>query len=488
MKHILSIDQGTTSCRAILFDAEFRAVSSSQKEFRQYFPQSGWVEHDVEEIWEIQYSVCKEAIEKSGVALSDIACIGITNQRETIVLWERETGKPVHKAIVWQDRRTAAICEEIKKAGLEKTIREKTGLVADAYFSATKIKWLLENIPGIKEKAENGDILCGTIDTWLIWKLTEGKIHATDVSNASRTMLFNLYTQQWDEELLKIFSIPRAMLPQIKNSADYFGTTKLFGAEIPICGVAGDQQAALFGQQCFTPGSAKNTYGTGCFMLMHTGDKIVHSSSGLLTTVAWKINDTIQYALEGSVFIAGAAVQWLRDQLQIIQASAESEILAASLENNGDVYFIPAFTGMGAPHWNMHAKGTITGLTRGTGKTHIVRAALESIAYQTKDVFDAMEKDAGIHLKELKADGGASANNWLMQFQSDILQVPVVRSQNIEATATGAAMFAGIGAGLFSMENINSKEGVKVFIPSKKPEEIFALHGGWKNAVKKLLP
>lgn len=487
MKYILAIDQGTTSSRTILFDENLNEIAKSQKEFTQIFPQPGWVEHNAEEIWETQLFTIHDAIKKANISAKNIAVIGITNQRETVVVWDKTTGKPVHNAIVWQDRRTADTCEELKKAGLENYIRENTGLVIDAYFSGTKIKWILENIPGAKNLANENKLLCGTIDTWLIWKLTNGKTHATDFSNASRTMLYNIKNLCWDEKLLQALEIPKHILPQVKNSADNFGKVLIDGNEIPICGVAGDQQAALFGQRCFEKGDAKNTYGTGCFMLMNIGEECIFSQSKLLTTISWGINNKIEYALEGSVFIAGAVIQWLRDALKIITSSDETEELAAALQDNGGVYFVPAFTGLGAPHWNMYATGTISGLTRGSTKNHIVRAALESIAYQTKDVFDAMQKDSGIQLKELKTDGGASANNWLMQFQSDILQTTVIRPAYLESTALGAAMLAGIGAGVFTKEKFTDKNpGSKIFSPQMEKYLAEDFYAGWKSALQKL--
>jgi glycerol kinase len=484
MKYVIAIDQGTTSSRTILFDEHLVEVARAQKEFEQIFPQPGWVEHDAEVIWETQLETLREVLETAHVSLDDIAGIGITNQRETVVVWDKTTGKPVYNAIVWQDRRTAGICEDLKASKLENYIRDNTGLVIDAYFSGTKIKWILDTIPNARQLAAENKLLCGTIDCWLIWKLTNGNVHATDVSNASRTMLFNIKSIQWDTHLLQTLNIPSNILPEVKNSVDRFGFANIGGKEIPILGVAGDQQAALFGQRCFEPGSAKNTYGTGCFMLMQTGNKMVISQQKLLTTIAWGINGNISYALEGSVFIGGAVVQWLRDSLQIISSSDESEYIAASLHDNGDVYFVPAFTGLGAPHWDMYAKGTISGLTRGTGRAHIIRAALESIAYQTRDVLQAMNKDAGIILKTLQVDGGATANNWLMQFQSDILQTQVVRPEYLESTALGAASLAGIGAGLFSMEDLSTQPLTSTrFKPKMKLVEADELYFKWHTAV-----
>lgn len=484
MKFLIAIDQGTTSSRTILFDENLVEVGRAQKEFEQIFPKPGWVEHDAEVIWETQLETLREVLAIAHVSLDDIAGIGITNQRETVVVWDKTTGKPVYNAIVWQDRRTAGICEDLKAGKLENYIRDNTGLVIDAYFSGTKIKWILDTIPQARQLAAENKLLCGTIDCWLIWKLTNGNVHATDVSNASRTMLFNIKNIQWDKHLLQTLNIPSNILPEVKNSIDQYGFANIGGKEIPILGVAGDQQAALFGQRCFEPGTAKNTYGTGCFMLMQTGNKMVISQQKLLTTIAWGINGKISYALEGSVFIGGAVVQWLRDSLQIISSSEESEYIAASLHDNGDVYFVPAFTGLGAPHWDMYAKGTISGLTRGTGRAHIIRAALESIAYQTRDVLQAMNKDAGIILKTLQVDGGATANNWLMQFQSDVLQTQVVRPEYLESTALGAASLAGIGAGLFTIEDLATQPLTSTkFKPKMKLMEADELYFKWHTAV-----
>jgi glycerol kinase len=448
-QYILALDQGTTSSRAIIFDKQGAVIAVAQKEFTQYFPQPGWVEHDANEIWSTQLGVAVEAISKAGLTVENIAAIGITNQRETTVVWERATGKPIYNAIVWQDRRTASFCDELKRKQLDGIIKQKTGLVIDAYFSATKIKWILDNVAGARAKADKGQLCFGTIDTWLLWNLTKGQIHATDVSNASRTMLCNINTLQWDGELEKIFNIPGNMLPQIRSSSEVYGHTQniLSAKNIPIAGIAGDQQSALFGQMCTQPGMVKNTYGTGCFMLMNTGEKPVISNNNLLTTVAWKVNGITQYALEGSVFIAGAVVQWLRDGLGIIQKSSDVEALAAKVNSNEGVYVVPAFTGLGAPHWNQDARGTIVGLTRGSNASHIARAALESIAYQTMDVLKAMEADSGILIKELRVDGGATANDLLMQFQSDILNTKVLRPKITETTALGAAYLAGLAVG-----------------------------------------
>jgi len=487
MKYILAIDQGTTSSRTILFDENLKEITKEQKEFEQIFPQPVWVEHNANEIWETQLFTIQTVIKNSGIKPEDIVSIGITNQRETTVVWDKITGEPIYNALVWQDRRTAEFCENLKQDGHEKYIRNTTGLIIDAYFSGTKINWILDNVDGAREKAEAGNLIFGTIDSWLIWKLTDGKIHATDVSNASRTMLFDIKKMEWDETLLKLLNIPVQILPQVKNSVDDFGFANINGKEIPIKGVAGDQQAALFGQCCFEKGSAKNTYGTGCFMLMNIGADFRLSESKLLTTIAWGINNKIEYALEGSVFIAGAVIHWLRDNLQIITSAEETEEMAASLPDNGGVYFVPAFTGLGAPHWDMYAKGSLTGLSRGTNKNHIVRAALEGICYQVRDVFDAMKKDSGITLKELKVDGGASANNWMMQFQSDQLQIPVIRPKNLESTAKGAAMLAGIGAGLFTMEELKKNEREpSIFSPKMKLVAADALYFEWGEAVRKI--
>ncbi|HET7118719.1 MAG TPA: glycerol kinase GlpK [Hanamia sp.] len=487
-KYILAFDQGTTSSRAIVFDKSGAIVSIAQKEFTQIFPSPGWVEHDPNEIWSSQIGVAAEAVSRAGLTSNDIAAIGITNQRETTVVWEKETGKPVYNAIVWQDRRTADFCDQLKKQNLEKTIREKTGLVIDAYFSATKINWILKNVKGVREKAEEGKLAFGTIDTWLIWNLTKGKVHATDITNASRTMLFNINKQNWDEELLKIFEIPKSMLPEVKQSSEIFGSTSgaLFSTEIPIGGVAGDQQSALFGQMCTAPGMVKNTYGTGCFMLMNIGDKPIISKNNLLTTIAWKVNGEIQYALEGSIFIAGAVVQWLRDELGVIRTSAEVEELATGVKDNDGVYFVPAFTGLGAPYWNQHAKGIIVGMTRGTKAAHIARAALESIAYQTMEVLKAMEADSEISIKELRVDGGATANDLLMQFQADVLNTKVIRPKITETTAMGAAYLAGLAVGFWkNMKEINEHWKIeRCFEPKQSDEKMLENIKGWKRAVK----
>jgi glycerol kinase len=485
---ILALDQGTTSSRAIIFDKKGSIVSLAQKEFTQIFPQSGWVEHDANEIWSTQFGVAAEAITKAGLSVENIAAIGITNQRETTVVWDRATGIPVYNAIVWQDRRTAAFCDELKAKGIHQLIQQKTGLVVDAYFSATKIKWILDNVAGAREKANNGELCFGTIDTWLLWKLTKGQVHATDVSNASRTMLCNIHTLQWDDELQKIFGIPGNMLPQIRSSSEVYGHTQniLSAHNIPIAGMAGDQQAALFGQMCTQPGMVKNTYGTGCFMLMNTGEKPVASTNNLLTTVAWKVNGITHYALEGSVFIAGAVIQWLRDSLGIIKTSAGVETLASQVKDSEGVYVVPAFAGLGAPHWNQHARGIITGLTRGSNSAHIARAALDSIAYQTRDVLKAMEADSGISIKELRVDGGATVNNLLMQFQSDIMNTTVVRPVITETTALGAAYLAGLATGYWkNMEEIQDQWQVdKKFTCTMENEERSKLTRQWQRSVK----
>ena len=490
-EYILALDQGTSSSRAILFDKAGQPKAVSQKEFTQIFPKPGWVEHNPKEIWSSQASVIAETISAEGINGSNIAAIGITNQRETTIVWDAESGEPIYNAIVWQDRRTSAYCDTLKKDGRADLIRSKTGLIIDAYFSATKIRWILENVPGARRKAEEGRLRFGTVDTWLIWKLTRGEVHVTDVSNASRTMLFNIHTLEWDNELLKLFGVPRSMMPQVKSSSEVYGKTKgtLFAYEVPIAGIAGDQQAALFGQMCTEPGSVKNTYGTGCFMLMNSGERPIMSSNKLLTTVAWKIGDKVTYALEGSIFVAGSVIQWLRDGLGIIRSSSEAEPMAASVPDNGGVYFVPALTGLGAPYWDQYATGTLFGITRGTKAGHIVRAALEGIAFQTMDIVNAMQKDAGITLKELKVDGGASRNNLLMQFQADILGTSVIRPQVTETTALGAAYLAGLATGYWgSIEEIRSLWAIdKEFTPSSSDDEVKRLKDGWKNAVGRTL-
>lgn len=486
-KYVLALDQGTTSSRAILFDRNGKIINISQKEFTQIYPHPGWVEQDPLEIWETQLNAVKDAIKDINV--SEIACIGITNQRETTILWDKNTGTPVYNAIVWQSRQTADICDDLKKEGLESYINENTGLIIDAYFSGTKIKWILDNVEGVREKAENGDILFGTIDTWLIWNLTGGKLHITDYSNASRTMIYNIKSLEWDEKLLKELNIPRCVLPDVRQSSELYGNTipEILGGEIPISGIAGDQQAALFGQLCFQEGMVKNTYGTGCFMLMNTGEKIVKSRNGLITTIAWGLNGKVEYALEGSIFVAGAAIQWLRDELMIIHDAADSEYFANKVKDTNGVYVVPAFTGLGAPYWDMYARGVIVGLTRGAGRNHIIRATLESIAYQTKDVINAMMEDSGINLTLLKVDGGATANNFLMQFQSDILNVNIERPEVTETTALGAAYLAGLTVGFWKSKgeiiqnwNINKK-----FKPSMSENERNNLYNGWKQAVER---
>lgn len=487
-QYILALDQGTTSSRAIIFDQEGNIVAVAQKEFKQIFPKPGWVEHDANEIWSTQLGVAAEAITKAGLTVKDIAAIGITNQRETTVVWERATGKPIYNAIVWQDRRTAEFCDELKSKGLEPMIREKTGLVLDAYFSATKIKWILDNVPGALDRARNGELCFGTVDSWLLWNLTRGQVHATDVSNASRTLLLNIHTGQWDGELERIFDIPGNMLPQVKSSSEIYGYTQniLTAEKIPIAGIAGDQQAALFGQMCIQPGMVKNTYGTGCFMLMNTGEKPVTSQYNLLTTIAWKINGKISYALEGSVFIAGAVVQWLRDGLGLIRQAKDVEALAEKADDNGGVYLVPAFAGLGAPHWNPHARGTIVGLTRGSSAAHIARAGIESIAYQTMDVLKAMENDSGITIMELRVDGGATANNLLMQFQSDILFTAVVRPRITETTALGAAYLAGLAVGYWKdLEALGSQwQCDQRFLPEMEESRRENYRREWQRAVK----
>lgn len=487
-KYILALDQGTTSSRAILFDHNGAIVTTAQKEFTQLFPQPGWVEHDPMEIWSTQLGVAAEAISMAGSTPQQIAAIGITNQRETTVVWEKATGKPVYNAIVWQDRRTAYICDELKAANKQELVQQKTGLVIDAYFSGTKVKWILDNVPGARDKANKGALCFGTIDTWLLWNLTSGAVHATDVSNASRTMLCNIHTLQWDDELLSLLDIPKIMLPEIKSSSEVFGHTSgnFSNAKIPVAGMAGDQQSALFGQLCTQPGMVKNTYGTGCFMLMNTGEKAVTSTNHLLTTVAWRINGVTQYALEGSVFIAGAVTQWLRDGLGIIKTSAEVEALAKQTDTNGGVYIVPAFTGLGAPYWKQDARGMITGLTRGSTSAHIARAALESITYQTMDVLLAMESDADISIKELRVDGGATVNNLLMQFQSDILNTKVLRPKVTETTALGAAYLAGLAVGYWdNIDELQKQWQIDtIFSPVMKAKERKELKKGWKRAVK----
>lgn len=487
-KYIMALDAGTTSNRCILFDEAGNICSMAQKEFRQIFPQPGWVEHDANEIWSTQLGVAVEAMNMINAKAEDIAGIGITNQRETAIVWNKETGEPVYNAIVWQCRRTSNIADELKEQGLEEVYRQKTGLIIDAYFSATKIKWILDHVPGAREQAEAGKLLFGTVETWLIWKLTGGKVHVTDYSNASRTMLFNINTLEWDKDILEQLNIPKCMLPTAMPSSHVYGYTDhaFFGAEIPIAGAAGDQQAALFGQTCFYEGEAKNTYGTGCFLLMNTGEKPVFSNNGLVTTIAWGLDGKVNYALEGSIFVAGAAIQWLRDSMKMLDSAADSEYMATKVKDTNGCYVVPAFTGLGAPHWDQYARGTIVGITRGTTKNHIIRATLESIALQVCDVIDAMKADAGIEVRALKVDGGASANNFLMQFQADMLNAPVNRPSCVETTAMGAAYLAGLAVGYW-----NSKEDVvknqqldRVFTPDMDVKERQAKRKGWNKAVK----
>ncbi len=488
MKYILSIDQGTTSCRAILFDKEGNICGVAQQEFTQIYPQPAWVEHNANEIWNTQLSVSKQVMEDKGITADDISAIGITNQRETAVVWDKRTGKPICNAIVWQDRRTAEYCDSLKAKGLEEYIKENTGLVVDAYFSGTKLKWMLDNVEGARDLAEAGHLLFGTIDSWLVWKLTEGEVHITDYTNASRTLIYNIKELKWDDKLLTEMNIPKSVLPEVRPSSEVYGHTSLLGGKIPIAGIAGDQQAALFGQACHEAGMAKNTYGTGCFMLMNTGETMVKSDSGLLTTIAWGIDGKVTYALEGSIFIAGAAVQWLRDSMKMIDDSPDSEFFADKVVDSEGVVVVPAFAGLGAPYWDMYARGAIFGLTRGSGKSHIIRATLESLAYQTRDVLDAMNKDSGIELQTLKVDGGACANNLLMQFQSDILGVPVERPKVIETTALGAAYLAGLAVGYWNKEDIGNKWQLdQKFSPDMTEEDRKKLYHRWQVAVKRTM-
>ncbi len=486
-KYIMALDQGTSSSRCIIYDRAGRQVSSAQKEFTQIFPKEGWVEHDPEEIWSSQVSVCYEALIKAAATWHNIEAIGITNQRETTIVWDRNTGEPVYNAIVWQCRRTADYCRSLEEAGLADKIKEKTGLLIDPYFSATKIRWILENVEGARERAERGELLFGTVETWLIWKMTKGRVHATDYSNASRTMMFNIHELKWDDELLDIYGIPKSMLPEVKPSSGFYGETEsdLFAGSIPIAGAAGDQQAALFGQMCFDEGMAKSTYGTGCFLLMNTGEKPVTSKNGLLTTVAWGLDGKVSYALEGSVFVCGAVIQWLRDELGIISSAAESESLAEAVSDNGGVYLVPAFAGLGAPYWDPGARGILTGLTRGSSRNHIVRAALESMAYQCYDLLKAMESDLGRNLTGLRVDGGACANGFLMQFQADILNTAVYRPEIIETTSLGAAYLAGLASGYWkNTEDLKDNVGpAEVFEPSMDEEKQEKLIKGWHKAV-----
>ena len=496
MRHVLALDQGTTSSRAIIFDETGKAVASAQREFQQHFPEPGWVEHDPEEIWRSQREVAREALQLSGLKAEDLIACGITNQRETVLLWDRQTGRPLHRAIVWQDRRTAQACAELKAMGAESLVRERTGLVIDPYFSATKLAWLLDHVPGARGRAERGELAFGTVDTWLVWNLSYSRTHVTDPSNASRTLLFNIHMGDWDPELLQLFDIPRAILPEVFPSSHAFGmiAPTVLGAAVPITGIAGDQQAALFGQGCHRPGMAKNTYGTGCFMLMHTGAKVVPSTHGLLSTAAAQVGRALDsrdlekaYALEGSVFIAGAVVQWLRDEMRFFQSSAEIEALAGESLDNGGVYLVPAFAGLGAPHWDPHARGAIVGLTRGSSRAHLARAALESIAYQSADVLEAMQQDSGEKLAELRVDGGAAANNLLMKFQADILGVPVVRPKVLETTALGAAYLAGLAVDLWkSQDEIAAQWQMdRRFEPTMSRDEAQSLLARWRDAVKR---
>jgi len=486
-KHVLALDQGTTSSRAILFDHAGSIVAVAQKEFRQIFPKPGWVEHDPRDIWSTQAGVAAEVLTKASVAAADVAAIGITNQRETTVVWDRASGQPICNAIVWQDRRTASICDRLRKQKKDRVIRRKTGLVLDAYFSATKVQWILQNVRGARARAKAGELAFGTVDSWLVWNLTGGKVHVTDASNASRTMLFDISKGEWDDELLGIFGVPRSMLPEVRSSSEVYGVTRLLGTPIPIAGIAGDQQAALFGQACTKPGMAKNTYGTGCFMLMNTGTKRIASKNNLLTTIAWRIGDRTEYALEGSIFIAGAVVQWLRDGLEFFHSAAEVEALAASVADTGGVYIVPAFAGLGAPHWDQYARGTIVGLTRGSTKAHLSRAALEAIVLQVRDVLTAMEADAGIKLKELRVDGGASANDLLMQLQADLLSVPVVRPKVAETTALGAAYLAGLAVGFWKNQADIARQWQvdKRFKPAMKSAVRTRIAKGWERALSR---
>ncbi len=489
MKYVLALDQGTTSSRAIVFDQHGRAAAAAQQEFEQIYPRPGWVEHAPDDIWTTQFHVASEAIAKAGLSARDIAAIGITNQRETTIVWDRRSGLPIYNAIVWQDRRTTDFCNRLEADGHEPTINRKTGLLLDPYFSASKIRWLLDHLPDARKKAEAGELAFGTVDTWLLYNLTEGRVHVTDASNASRTLLYNIHENRWDDELLAIFDIPGSMLPEVKNSSEYYAETAaaLFGAPIPIAGIAGDQQAALFGQQCIEPGMMKTTYGTGCFMLLNTGSEPVPSRNRLLTTIAWRIGDHTEYALEGSVFIGGAVVQWLRDELKLIESASEIEALAETVEDNGGVYFVPAFTGLGAPHWDPHARGLIAGLTRGSNRGHFARAALESVAYQVADVLTAMTADAGLPITEMRVDGGASANSLLMQFQTDIIGVSIIRPHVLETTALGAAYLAGLAVGYWpSREAVSAQwQAERAFYPEMVPERAAALREEWGKAVQR---
>ncbi|MCR9288779.1 MAG: glycerol kinase GlpK [Bacteroidetes bacterium] len=489
-KYILALDQGTTSSRAILFDKDSNIVAVEQQEFTQNYPKPGWVEHNAKEIWQTQLKVARDVLKNNGVQVSEIAAIGITNQRETTLVWDKYTGEPIHNAIVWQDRRTASICDEMKANGEEEYVRENTGLVVDAYFSGTKVKWLLDNVEGARDKAEKGDLLFGTMDTWLVWKMTGGNVHITDYTNASRTLMYNIRTLEWDTHMLDVLNVPKSLLPEVKASSEVYGhcDASLFGEAIPISGIAGDQQAALFGQACHKVGMAKNTYGTGCFLLMNTGKEAIASKSGLLTTIAWGIDGEVTYALEGSVFIAGAAIQWLRDGLKIIDEAPDSEFFAGKVNGTDGVYVVPAFAGLGAPYWDMYARGAIFGLTRGSTKEHLIRATLDSLAYQTKDVLSAMENDSGVPLSALRVDGGACANNLLMQFQADILGVNVERPNIIETTALGAAYLAGLAVGFWKKSEISESWQLnKTFEPNMDESERNSLYSGWKKAVKRTM-
>ncbi len=490
-KYILALDQGTSSSRAIVFDHAGNICSVAQKEFTQHFPKPGWVEHNPKDIWASEASVIAQAISELGIGGLDIAAIGITNQRETTIVWDAATGEPVYNAIVWQDRRTSEYCDSLKAQGLTDRIREKTGLLLDAYFSGTKIRWILENVPGARERAERGELRFGTVDTWLVWNLTRGNVHVTDVSNASRTMLFNIHTLEWDKELLDLLGIPASMMPEVRSSSEVYGTTEttIFAHKVPIAGIAGDQQAALFGQMCTTPGSVKNTYGTGCFLLMNTGNKPILSRNNLLTTIAWKIGHRVDYALEGSIFVGGSVVQWLRDGLGIIKSSSEVDPFAQTVPDNGGVYFVPALTGMGAPYWDQYAKGAIYGITRGTTAAHIARAALEGIAFQTMDIVGAMEKDAGIRLAELKVDGGATRNTGMLQFQADILGTKVILPKLTETTAMGACYLAGLAVGYWGgIDEIKEQWQIeRIFVPEATPERVAELKAGWANAISRTI-
>ena len=488
-KYVIALDQGTTSSRTIIFDKEQNIVSVAQKEFTQFYPKQGWVEHNPMEIWSSQFGVLNEAMAKAGIRPEEVAAIGITNQRETTVVWDKKTGEPVYNAIVWQCRRTSGICDELKAKKLGDYVRETTGLQIDAYFSGTKIKWILDNVEGVRARAEAGELLFGTVDTWLLWKLTGGKVHATDYTNASRTMIYNIKDLKWDDKLLTELNIPKSMLPEVKKSSEIYGETNLNGVMVPIAGMAGDQQAALYGQTCFTPGEAKNTYGTGCFLLVNIGEEMKLSKNGLVTTIAATSHDKVQYALEGSIFVGGAVIQWLRDELKLIYDAKDSEYFATKVKDNGGVYVVPAFVGLGAPHWDQYARGAILGLTRGVNRYHIIRAALESIAYQTKDVLIAMEKDAGIELRNLKVDGGASANNFLMQFQADMIDRTVLRPVVAETTALGAALLAGIAVGFWANEDeVLGKWAVdQEYVPNMADAERDKLYEGWQKAVGRSL-